>query len=246
MASPEVSSPRVIYDIGSNNGDDLPYYLLKADIVVAVEANPSLCEQIRSRFTVEIESGRLLLVHAALVCSDETSVDFYLHKHHHVLGTLRPAADKIDQYTKLRVNATSISDLVSSYGNPYYAKIDVEGYDRQILTAFLGAAIKPAYISAEAHSLSIFSLLSEDLGYKSFKLVDGRSVSSSYKRALFYSPIRQQMVAYSFPRHSAGPFGNDIFGEWMDKASFLRLLAFRGLGWRDIHASSVDTPTLKG
>ena len=33
---------KVIYDIGSNNGDDIPYYLMKCDKVVAVEANPLL------------------------------------------------------------------------------------------------------------------------------------------------------------------------------------------------------------
>jgi hypothetical protein len=31
---------KIIYDLGANNGDDIPYYLLKADTVVAVEANP--------------------------------------------------------------------------------------------------------------------------------------------------------------------------------------------------------------
>lgn len=33
---------RVIYDFGSKNGDDIPYYLEKPDLDVAVEANPIL------------------------------------------------------------------------------------------------------------------------------------------------------------------------------------------------------------
>ena len=40
----------VIYDFGANNGDDLPYYLLSADKVVAVEANPELCSLMQKRF----------------------------------------------------------------------------------------------------------------------------------------------------------------------------------------------------
>lgn len=40
---------KVIYDFGSNNGDDIPYYLEKSDLVVAVEANASLCEQIEAK-----------------------------------------------------------------------------------------------------------------------------------------------------------------------------------------------------
>jgi hypothetical protein len=52
---------RVIYDFGSNNSDDIPYYLKKADLVVAVEANPALCNQIRSRFKIEISTGKLVV-----------------------------------------------------------------------------------------------------------------------------------------------------------------------------------------
>jgi hypothetical protein len=47
---------------------------------------------------------------------------------------------------------------------------------------------------------------------------------------------------HSFPHHSGGPFGNDIDGPWMTPESFFRLLAFAGLGWKDIHASKVDAP----
>ena len=51
---------KVIYDLGSNNGDDIPYYLLKSDVVVAVEANPILCEQIKAKFKYEIQAGRIV------------------------------------------------------------------------------------------------------------------------------------------------------------------------------------------
>jgi predicted O-methyltransferase YrrM len=41
---------KIIYDFGSNNGDDIPYYLLKSDLVIAVEANPALCDDKRNYF----------------------------------------------------------------------------------------------------------------------------------------------------------------------------------------------------
>ena len=44
----------VIYDFGRNNGDDVEYYLLEADKVVGVEANPILCDEVRRRFPAEI------------------------------------------------------------------------------------------------------------------------------------------------------------------------------------------------
>ena len=45
---------KIIYDIGSNNGDDIPYYLLKSDLVIAIEANPKLCDLIQKKFSKEI------------------------------------------------------------------------------------------------------------------------------------------------------------------------------------------------
>ena len=239
------TQPKTIYDIGSNNGDDIPYYLLKADIVVAVEANPSLCDQISSRFAREIESGRLHLVNAALTNTDQTFIDFYIHNKHHVLSSLAPDPRHQDDYTKQEVNAVNVINLVDRYGSPYYFKIDVEGYDQQILDSLHSNSIKPSYISAESHKIGIFAVLSEEMNYQSFKIVDGRSVSAVYKKTLFYSPVLDKMVAYSFPRHSAGPFGNDIFGEWMDKSTLLRVLSMQGLGWKDIHASAIDLATLK-
>ena len=52
----------VIYDFGSNNGDDIPYYLKKAEKVIAVEANPLLCKRIQDRFATEMLAGKLAVV----------------------------------------------------------------------------------------------------------------------------------------------------------------------------------------
>jgi len=62
---------KVIYDIGANNGDDIPYYLQKADVVVAVEANPDLCKQLRERFVESIECGRLVVENCVVTARQE-------------------------------------------------------------------------------------------------------------------------------------------------------------------------------
>jgi FkbM family methyltransferase len=244
-AQGSTSQAELIIDIGSNNGDDIPYYLFKAARVVAVEPNPALCDLIRQRFAEPIREGRLFVENVAVVATEQPEVDFYVHNRHHVLSSLSVDELNASQFTKLTVNAITIHELVCRYGSPYYIKIDVEGHDEILLRSLADHQIMPPYISAESHKLGVFALLSETMGYQSFKLVDGRSVGHSYSRALFRSPILGKTVAYSFPHHSAGPFGNDIFGEWMDKPTLLRQLAIQGLGWRDIHASSVDEPTLK-
>ena len=240
-----VNNPeRVIFDIGSNNGDDIPYYLLKAHTVVAIEANPLLCSHIQSRFPNEILSRRLFVENVALTSCGHENVDFYIHKKHHVLSSLSIQGNS-DDYTKITVKTLGIEELVSRYGTPYYVKIDVEGTDEDILDDLAKLSLRPSYLSAESHKISVFALLSERLNYNSFKLVDGKSVPYSYRKTIVNSLFHDKPYGYSFPAHSAGPFGNDIFGQWMDKATFLKLPAMQGLGWKDIHASAVDPPTLQ-
>ena len=238
------SKRRIIYDLGSNNGDDIPYYLLKAERVIAVEANPILCDLITTRFQSEVACGRLVIENCAITKDRSGNIDFYIHNTYDVLSTLAPGADDEESYTKTSVKAESIASLIRRHGPPYYIKIDIEGHDERILDALANENIMPPYISAESHTIGVFSLLSERLGYKSFKLVDGESVNTVYNKALIHSPILKKRVKYSFPHHSAGPFGNDIHGEWLSKGALLKVLAMHGLGWRDIHASTNDSPSL--
>ena len=95
------------------------------------------------------------------------------------------------------------------------------------MQAIFKAGIYPPYISAEAHSLDVFLALAQEGGYKAFKLVNGYFVPRDYAGFTIDAGAK-----YSFPFHSAGPFGNDIHGEWMTSENLFKLLAFAfaGLG----------------
>jgi FkbM family methyltransferase len=56
----------LIFDVGANNGDDTAAYLGRGYNVVAVEANPSLCLDLRARFQHELGLGRLTLAEGAI------------------------------------------------------------------------------------------------------------------------------------------------------------------------------------
>ncbi|TIL80880.1 MAG: FkbM family methyltransferase, partial [Mesorhizobium sp.] len=45
----------LVYDVGMNNGDDTAYYLHRGFRVVAIEADPDLCNGAVSRFGKELE-----------------------------------------------------------------------------------------------------------------------------------------------------------------------------------------------
>lgn len=209
---------RIIYDFGAHNGNDIPYYLSKADKVVAVDANEELVLGMRNRFADQISQGKLVVEHCALVTTDEKTVDFYIHSND-VLSSLKSIDDGCVLH---RVPARNVVDLVAEHGNPYYIKIDIEFFDHIILECLLKNNIKPQYISAEAHNIDVFCLLVAIGGYDKFKLVDGRTVNEVYPE---------------FEFHAAGPFGEDIHGEWMDKNTFFDHLAKNQLGWKDIHAT---------
>jgi FkbM family methyltransferase len=234
---------KIIYDFGANNGDDIPYYLKKSDLVVAVEANPILAQQIRERFSSEIECDRLRVEASVLTVREEqNNSPFYIHKSNHVLSQfVRPSYDSISEFEQIFLPSKNVIKLIAEHGEPFYIKIDVEHYDAEILSELFSNGIKPPYISAESHSVLIFSLLVAAGRYNSFNLIDGSSVCIEYKNHTITSSTGNKEI-YSFPYHSAGPFGEDIRGPWMTADNFFRYLASVGLGWKDIHATTEIEP----
>jgi FkbM family methyltransferase len=227
---------KIIYDFGSNNGNNIPYYLLKSDLVVAVEANPKLCEIIKKNFKKDIDNGKLVVKNFIVtVLSDNQDRDFYLHRYHHVLSQfLEPNKNILDQYLKVRLPSRNIISIIKDYGKPYYIKIDLEHYDSHVLKELFLRKIYPKYLSIESHNKEILDIIVRNGKYKAFKLVDGSQVHKKYKNRIINN------TNYSFPSHSAGPFGNDIDGQWLEEKNFSILLSIVGFGWKDIHCSLED------
>ena len=231
---------KIIYDIGANNGDDLAYYLKKADVVVACEADPDLCEYISNKFQKEITDNRLIVENFVISEGIESErVPFYKHKTANILNQFpKPSQDKMHEFEEIYLPAKSASSVVKKYGNPYYIKIDVEFYDQAILRDLFNNKIQPEYISAESHNIEVFCILVVLGEYKNFKLVDGQSVSDIYRNHSI-STNNGMIEEVTFPHHSAGPFGDDIIGDWMDQNNFINILVSQKLGWKDIHAKKI-------
>lgn len=232
---------KIIYDFGANNGDDIPYYLLKADKVVAVEANPELCAVIQDRFKSDISSGKLCLENCVLTTSvdSDPKVRFYIHRRNHVLSQF-PKPEKPQDFEEIILPSRSIASLLKQHDDPYYIKLDIEHYDAEILRELFALHVFPPYISAESHHPTIMAQLIESGHYQAFKLVDGATVSRRYRNVNIVSEAGN--TRYSFPYHSAGPFGEDIVGKWLSTSDFLAVLGVAGMGWKDIHASRLHSP----
>jgi FkbM family methyltransferase len=70
-------NPKLIYDVGMNNGDDTAYYLSRGFRVIAIEANPLLVEQGSQRFEREIAAGDLVILSIG-VSDREGTFPFYI------------------------------------------------------------------------------------------------------------------------------------------------------------------------
>jgi FkbM family methyltransferase len=233
---------KIIYDFGANNGDDIPYYLKKADRVVAVEANPALCREIEAGFSGAIREGKLRVENCVVAAEGaDSEVYFYLHKRRHVLGQFpEPDQNVIGDYEKILLPSKSVMQIVEEHGAPYYIKIDIEHYEEVILRELFRNGVRPAFISAESHSIQVFALIAGMGEYTAFKLVDGATVAKKYSNHAIH--VGDGIEGYSFPAHSAGPFGEDIAGEWMNADDLFDVLAREGLGWKDIHATNLIQP----
>ena len=107
--------PVTIIDLGAHNGTDIQYYLNKADLVVAVEANPEMCEIIRKNHPEELSTGALVVENCVVTTNDDyrdEGVDFFIHNEHTYLSQLEePKSNRRMLYTKHRLQCRSIEDL---------------------------------------------------------------------------------------------------------------------------------------
>lgn len=227
---------RYIFDFGANRGQNLEYYLSRAEKVVAVEANPILCSEIESNFDSYITAGSLVIENVAITDSSDFSekeVEFYIHKQQSVLSQF-PKPQNLDNFSRITIKSMSASAIVRKYlpaqVNPFFIKIDLEGYDNQILVELFKHDIFPEFISAESHTIETFAALVNSAEYHSFALVPGKKVQ-------LYQWNSREGAKINFKPHSAGPFGSDIRTEWYNSETFFQVLGYEKLGWKDVHAS---------
>lgn len=233
----------VIYDFGANRGMNIPYYLLKAETVVAVEANASLAEGLRKRFAREVASRRLRVVDCAVTTAARASTGrapFFAyngeHENGHQWSSLVPPEVGREDYVETDVPLTHPATLFETYGWPSYVKIDVEHHDFLVLQDILAMERSLPYLSVEAHDPRVLGLLLLEERFTGFKLFLGQQA----KNAL--SDVRISTVEgprrWSFPPHSAGPFGEDMPGPWLDRSALVQHYGNFGPGWIDIHATT--------
>lgn len=206
---------RLIVDLGMNNGDDTAYYLGRGFDVVALDANPALCESAKRRFQNEIGDGRLTIVNAAI--SEKTGqTTFYvnLDNDHWSSLDIGWAGRDASRCKKISVPCVTLASLFGEFGVPHYLKIDVEGVDGTVLEQLRGGSLLPLYVSVEdcRFGFQYMDTLAS-CGYDGFKLLDQSTVRQ----------MKDSATGRVFPAGSSGPFGNDLPGDWLSHEKMVTL-----------------------
>jgi FkbM family methyltransferase len=211
----------LIFDVGLHTGEDTAFYLKKGFRVVAIEAEPRLCEEATARFGSEIKKGQLTLVNKALA-RESGQATFYRNLDKSIWGTLDPerAEGNIRLGTKteqITIEATTMAEILGQFGTPYYMKVDIEGLDLVALEGLEAVSVRPKYVSIESDKDSFkavrreFSTFSA-LGYDRFKIVNQGRVP----RQKPPNPPREgNFVPHRFELGASGLFGEEVPGKWL-------------------------------
>ena len=234
--------PSLVYDIGAHNGDDTARYLAQGFQVVAIEADPLLAGELRSRFGDEIREGRLAVV-AAGVHRHTGNATFYVSEQTLFSSFCKERATQYGtKATSMLVPLVQFDEVLVEYGVPYYMKIDIEGMDHICLDALRSDDL-PVYLSTEIdHRYPKIVRQLTGLGFTGFKLIRQRD----HRVASPVTFIQEHLGRLDphVPDHSSGQFGPDTPGMWLPPALALvqaiLFLAYRRVSgatrWHDLHA----------
>ena len=240
---------RMVFDLGMHNGDDTSFYLERGFKVIAVEANPELCEECNLRFDRQISSGDLVIVNKAIWKSSGQIIDFYICSLNREWSTIfrNPDLPGENPYRKITVETTTLDTLTSLFGVPHYIKCDIEGADTIFCRQLLHEKIKPDFVSVEATSLNLLAILVA-CGYDNFQLINNAKVRRFASEKDFEDSDYGNGSA-TITGHCSGEFGLDLDSEkwitfedaayrWLKHADLLRTDPDMIIdNWFDFHAT---------
>jgi FkbM family methyltransferase len=203
----------LIYDIGLHIGQDTEFYLKKGFRVLAVDANPIMVENAAKKFADFLASGQLILLNVGIVESaTEEYLTFFVNDRCSEWSSFIPGIAGRDggPIRGVQVHCTTIENLVKEYGEPYYVKIDIEGYDHIALSSMKNSGARPRFVSVENGNMGMVDVLLE-MGFNSFKYVQQNNMPGI---TLPFPPLEGVYIEHTFPFGASGPFGEETPGAW--------------------------------
>lgn len=204
---------QTIYDFGMHIADDTEVYLKKGFRVIAIEANPSLCDAALAKFGDEVARGDLVIVNQA-IGDRKGTFNFYVCNERSIWSTA--SAEVLEAHSRhgvtfetVPVEFTTADSVLRKYGPARFCKIDIEGHDLVCLRQIARSGVKLDYISFEAGPRMYNEAVSvcRKMGFTRFSLVDQRPIEGS----LSPHPSREgKAIKHHFTHGQSGPFGDDL------------------------------------
>ncbi|RYD59314.1 MAG: FkbM family methyltransferase [Sphingobacteriales bacterium] len=195
----------LVFDIGTNNGDDALFYAHLGYEVIAIDADPTIIKN----NTKKINDPKIQFLNCAISYNDNEILDFYIDEDDTKNSLIsKNVAGNNTLKEVVKVTTRTLKSLMEERGVPYYCKIDIEGYDPVAIRSLKGINELPPFMSAEGECKPDSEKFSEDgvldvleafkeVGYKKFKLVD-QTTLTVLKKDDFY--IKRTQLSYHLMR----------------------------------------------
>lgn len=166
----------LVFDIGANTGNKTQWFADRNVRVIAVEPQPDCVAHLRKRF-----SGNQMVTIVPKGVSDRPGVlELHISSQNNVLSTFSPEwkEGRFRNETwdkKAQIEVTTLDKLIEQFGLPRYAKIDVEGYERRVISGLSRkiAALSFEFTSEEVEDAEWICKRLRQIGYEYFNLTLG-------------------------------------------------------------------------
>jgi FkbM family methyltransferase len=206
-----ISKNSLVFDVGANIGNRTAMFAELGRLVVAIEPQNTCMKTLWSKF---VSNPKVVLIEKALGANEGSGVMTMANEN--TISSLSPAWIEAVQRTgrfkggrwedKRHVEITTLDKLIERFGVPDFIKIDVEGYEFEVLSGLstqvptLSFEFTPEYLGAAEKCLDrLYSL-----GFRRFNYSLKESMRMEPKLWLFHDEVMALLKQY----HDNQTFGD--------------------------------------
>jgi FkbM family methyltransferase len=167
--------------------------------VIAVEANPNLCNSVSQHFftnynfsllnnlvsNIEGDEINFYISHNATGVS--TASTEFMENSRFTKGSKHLGENSINWAEPIKVQSTTIDAMIERYGMPDLIKIDVEGYEYNVLSGLTQKANDICFEWHEEEKDNLYKILEhlQSLGYEQFGVIGWFDEGDVFEKATF-------------------------------------------------------------